>query len=366
MSGFGFSGSYDPADVTFLLTPITGAMAEALYVAPQAKETLIQQGRRHYSEMISREGAPGAEYLAIFDAALRRHGSRMGCEVAALARDIATRVEGAITLCSLVRAGVPLGVLLRRALVSMGRDCAHYGVSIIRDRGIDQVALDHILARHPASGIVFVDGWTGKGAIADELAQALTDWPEVQPRMAVLADPAGRAWLSASQDDWLIPSGILGSTVSGLISRSILNDAVVPRGGYHAAIHLKELAFCDVSRRFVDAIGAQARIASAASAPGRAPDPNMAHVASGVIDAVADLYGITNRNRIKPGIAEATRAVLRRAPERILVAGNADDPDLAGLRHLARKAGVVVEVPTLSLFPYRAITIIADREKRAI
>ncbi|MER8575636.1 cysteine protease StiP domain-containing protein [Mesorhizobium sp. M1409] len=40
----------------------------------------------------------------------------------------------------------------------------------------------------------------------------------------VLSDPCGRAWLAASAEDWLIPSGILGSTVFGLISRSILNE----------------------------------------------------------------------------------------------------------------------------------------------
>jgi hypothetical protein len=38
---------------------------------------------------------------------------------------------------------------------------------------------------------VFVDGWTGKGAITGELVRALKDrpgYPE-QPRLVVLADP---------------------------------------------------------------------------------------------------------------------------------------------------------------------------------
>ena len=46
-----FSGSYDPDDVTFLLKPVR---LEPTAVAE--KERLIQSGRRHYSEMISREG----------------------------------------------------------------------------------------------------------------------------------------------------------------------------------------------------------------------------------------------------------------------------------------------------------------------
>lgn len=76
------------------------------------------------------------------------------------------RYQGAsIALVSFVRAGLPLGVLLRRALVEMGRDARHYGISIIRDRGIDSVALEAIIKAHGAENIVFVDGWTGKGAI---------------------------------------------------------------------------------------------------------------------------------------------------------------------------------------------------------
>ncbi len=363
----GFSGSYAPGDVEFLLTPLTGNAAQALYVAPRDKEALIQQGRRHYSEMISPETAPGPAYMAIFEAALARHGTRMGGEVAGLAQAVARAVSGPITLCSLVRAGVPLGVLLHRALTAMGRDVVHYGISIIRDRGIDAVAMAHILAHRPAAGVLFVDGWTGKGAISDELESTLAG-SVVAPRMVVLADPAGRAWLSASHDDWLIPGGILGSTVSGLISRSILNDTVVPDGGFHAAIHLTALADHDVSRRFVDTITVP-MLAALAAPPDPRQDPEARARAASVIDAVAAHFGIANRNRIKPGLAEATRAVLRRAPERILVTAEPNgptahtdaDPDLAGLRHLAQEAGITLQPAHIDLRPYRAITIIADR-----
>lgn len=355
-----FSGSYDAADAIFLLTPIGPAAAAALYVEPSEKEQLIQEGRRHYSEMISPEGPPAPAYMAIFEAAFARHGKRMGREIAGLVLALAARVDGPVTLCSLVRAGVPLGVLLQRGLRAIGRDCAHFGVSIIRGRGIDLAALAHVLTRRPAEGVVFVDGWTGKGAIADTLELALAGWPELRPRLVVLADPAGRAWLAAGHEDWLIPSGILGCTVSGLISRSILNERVVPAGGFHAAIHLKELAQHDVSRRFVDAIGKQmlAVLAGGAVSLAEPPDSVRQH-ADVVIDAVAARYGITDRNRIKPGIAEATRAVLRRVPERILVARGCG-PDLDGLRYLARQASIAVDLLDATLVRYQAITVIAD------
>ena len=54
-----------------------------------------------------------------------------------------------------------------------GCPSAHYGISIVRDRGIDPVALSMIESRHGTNGIVFVDGWTGKGAIAAELKKAI-------------------------------------------------------------------------------------------------------------------------------------------------------------------------------------------------
>ena len=317
--------------------------------------------------MITPERAPSEDYRAIFERALGRHAARAGHDVARLARALDAQVAGPVTLCSLVRAGVPPGVALARALRELGRDVVHFGVSIVRDRGIDAAALAFVLARRPAAGVVFVDGWTGKGAITDELERSLASgWPTLAPRLVVLADPAGRAWLAASDEDWLIPSGILGGTVSGLVSRSILNPRLVGPGDFHASVRLDHLAAHDVSRRYVDTLSAVATRALATSVTDVDLEPLEPAAreatragARAVIDAVADEFGIVDRNRIKPGLAEATRAVLRRAPARILV-GAPDDDDLDGLRHLARRSDVPVERRGRTLAPYRAITLIAD------
>lgn len=357
--GAGFSGSYEAGDVTFLLEPVTVEAAASLAVEPARKERLIQSGRRHYSEMITPELAPLPAYRAIYDAALDRHASRMAREAATLVRGLDRAVAGPITLLSLVRAGVPLGVLLARGLRALGRDVRHYGVSIVRDRGLDMAAMAFVLARRPAEGVVFVDGWTGKGAIADELARA-TSGTAVAPRMVVLADPAGRAWLQAGFEDWLIPSGLLGGTVSGLVSRTILNPRVMRPGGFHATVRLDHLAAHDVSRAFVDRVGAAMLASLPCAAPpdhGSAVAERARSAAGAAIDGVASRFGVADRNRIKPGLAEATRAVLRRTPERILVAGGSD-ADLAGLRHLAERGGIAVEECGGRLGPYRAITLI--------
>ncbi len=128
----------------------------------------------------------------MFHRALDRGADRLAKEVTQLAIALVERFgDEPIVLASLVRAGVPLGVMLHQTLRDMGKTSWHYGISIIRDRGIDSTALDVIEERHGTSGIVFVDGWTGKGAITGELVRALKD------RRAILSS---RDWLS-----WRIP-----------------------------------------------------------------------------------------------------------------------------------------------------------------
>ncbi|MDV5534820.1 cysteine protease StiP domain-containing protein, partial [Leclercia adecarboxylata] len=202
-----FSGSYDASDVQFLLKPIDMEMTPV-----DQKEALIQSGKKHYSDMLSQEPAPTSWHLDLFSRALDRGAARLAREVTQLARELANRFsDEPIILASLVRAGVPLGVMLHQALRDMGKTSFHYGISIIRDRGIDTAALDIIESRHGTQGIVFVDGWTGKGAITGQLVRSLegrSGYPE-HPRLVVLADPCGCAWLAAGDDDWLIPFGIM-------------------------------------------------------------------------------------------------------------------------------------------------------------
>lgn len=352
--------SYNVGDVTFLLKPVRIA---ATPVAE--KEALIQSGRSHYSEMISEERRPDARHLEIFDAARAAGEGRIAQEIMSLAKLIMQRIgagelEASITLCSLVRAGVPFGVLLLRALRHLGIECAHFGISIIRDRGLDTNAISWILKNHPAGGVIFVDGWTGKGAISTELSRS---WNEITGRtsaeLAVLADPAGFATMSGSHEDWLIPSGILGANVSGLISRSILNADVIGPNDFHGAVPATHLADIDVSADFVDSIWAKASTLdfSAVSVPIEADRIQLCAAALKAVYAIAETFDVENLNRIKPGIAEATRAVLRRRP-RMVFMRDATDPDLAALLHLCRTDGVEICEDLTKTGPYRAITLI--------
>jgi len=68
-------------------------------------------------------------------------------------------------------------------------------------------------------------------------------------------------------------------------------------------------------------------------------------------------FNVSKLNNVKPSIAEATRAVLRRVPEKVLVKDK-NDPDVALLLSLCAKNGVQVE--EYDIAPYRAVTIIKN------
>jgi hypothetical protein len=361
-----FSGSYDPADVTFLLK-----LVDISDTPVAEKERLIQSGRRHYSEMITRERLPSAEYLRVFHEAVQREKARLARDVLALAALVAELRPGEVTLVSLARAGTPVGVLLVRALRRhFGRSATHYSVSIIRDRGIDEAALRHVLARHSAASVVFLDGWTGKGVIARELDGAVRRFnaahdTALDPGLFALADLSGTAAHAASSEDYLIPSAVLGATVSGLVSRSILNADVVGPGDFHGCLYYREFEAADLSRWFADEIGAE--VARRWDAHGLEATPvrtvaerdALRDRSTAFLGDVAARHGSRDVNLVKPGICEATRVLLRRVPD-LLLLREPDAVEVAHLQVLAREKGVPVAVePAL---PYRAAALIREVE----
>ena len=372
-----FSGSYLPPEVTLLLDI---ASADSVNdISPTQKEALIQSGQRHYSDMLTLEKPPSATHEALYNQALAAGKQRMANDVTSLAFSLHQLFHACVSasqplvLVSLVRAGLPIGVLLQKALsdasVSYALASQHYGVSIIRDRGLDPVALQYILQQHPHSPIVFVDGWTGKGAIYGELQRSLAQITDKQQQaqlfhqgegvipLVTLADPAGVAWLSASNDDWLMPASLLNSTVSGLISRTLYRE---PSDGMHQAVYYDKLQPWDRSGDFIQTIDALRQQTSLPTPLTGKLLPTFA--TQSVIDDLATRFAINNRNRIKPTIAEATRAILRRDPECVLVNEMADGQDTALLRHLCEEKNIQL-IADASIAPYQAVTIIKNRSQ---
>lgn len=359
-----FHGSYEPADVTFLLKPV---QLESTAIAE--KERLIQSGQRHYSEMITREQLPSAQYLRTFYQALELEKDRFARHLRLLAQQIAAARAGHIALVSLARAGTPIGVLLARILRHyLRRDVTHYSISIIRDRGIDEAALQYILDRHGATAIVFVDGWTGKGVIARELQQSITAFNErqgvnIDHGLYTVADLCGLAAVAASSDDYLIPSCVLGATISGLVSRSILNARVIGPGDFHGCLYYAEWTGQDLSRWFVQAMLTQLaqqvqQEPRLSLLPPTAEDfQARREMSRAFLTNNQEKFGVRNQNYLKPGIGEATRVLLRRVPD-VLLLRDEDRPEVQHLRLLAQEKHVPIQLdPTL---PYLATALIKE------
>ena len=358
-----FHGSYLPGDVTFLLDPIpvTGANVADL--------SLVSGGPIDYKTQITSESPFPPEYIDLFHGAVERNKLRLGVDVAQVALTLARRRKTEeIVIASLVRAGTPIGVLLHRALRELGVKNVHYSISATRKRGSDPSAIDHIVKHHDPASIVFVDGWTGKGYIAHELQAAITDYnatrgTNINSELVVLADLAGVSAVASSAEDYLIPAAMLRSTVCGLISASMLNPAgngVRP----DACLSYEFLAEHDLSRYFVASVMPSVSNAllqlrdQILPVWGDGERARVRAVSDRFVEDAMRAYGLTDRNKVKPGICEANRALLTRAVNMTLLVRDPehDAADLANLFYLAgRKACPVVTVKDM---PYRAAVIL--------
>jgi hypothetical protein len=360
-----FSGSYAIDDVHILLKPI-----EIKNTPIVEKEQLIQSGNYHYSEMITYESLPSDAYLMLFQQIFLQNRLRLASDLITLALKISQHKQGEITLISLARAGTPIGVLLKRILQQrFNRVCHHYSISIIRDKGIDTNALQYIIQHHSnLDSFTFIDGWTGKGVIAEELNKSILKFnhknqTEISPDLYVLNDIAGVAAVTASFDDYLVPSSLLNSTVSGLISRSILNQNYLKKDDFHGCIYYQAFLEADLSQWFVDkTMFAVDEIIDVTKKQvnfqsDRHSKQKVQQQSINFIKKIKFNYNINNVNLIKPGIGEATRVLLRRAPD-LLILKDITTNQTLHLVLLAKEKGV--KVIEDSMMPYQAVSIIKE------
>ena len=364
-------GSYAPEEVTWLLQDLSHVSLEG---ATEARERAIQSGEAHYAESLPVEYRPEESYRRLFREQLDEVAPRVASAVGTVAElAIAVRERDDFVLASLARAGTPIGILMQRwARQRHGLDWPHYAISIVRDRGVDLTAMRYLAARHDPRRVLFVDGWTGKGAITREFADAVTAVNAelglgdhgFDPGLAVLADPGECVSLYGTRDDFLIPSACLNSTVSGLVSRTVLNAELIGDHDFHGAKFYAELAAEDVSARYLDTVAGHfdtvATEVVARTVELLGTDRSPTWVGWEAAERVRAAYDLPSINLVKPGVGETTRVLLRRVPWRVVV-----NPERqADLRHvelLAAERGVpVVGEPGL---PYSCIGLIRPTEK---
>lgn len=355
--------SYAAEDVGWLLQDLSDVTLEA---PTEEREEAIQSGGAHYAESLPVEYQPSPQYQELFRAALGTSAARIAQAVGTVTETVLAERSPRPVLVSLARAGTPVGVLMRRwAQHRHGLDLPHYAVSIVRGRGIDANALRWLAAHHDAADIVFVDGWTGKGAITRELADAVREFEEsggpvgFNPEIAVLADPGSCVRTYGTREDFLIPSACLNSTVSGLISRTVLRADLVGPDDFHGAKFYRELADGDVSLDFLDAIADRFdEVADAVDAQAKellSADRAPTWEGWAAVERISEEYGIHDVNLVKPGVGETTRVLLRRVPWKILACAGAG-ADLDHVRLLAEQRGVPVE--EVGELPYTCVGLI--------
>ncbi|MFB7166989.1 phosphoribosyltransferase domain-containing protein [Streptomyces sp. NPDC056242] len=355
--------SYAPDEVGWLLQDLSDVELEA---PTEEREEAIQGGGAHYAESLPVEYQPSAEYQALFQSALEVSAARIAQAVGAVTETVLAERSPRPVLVSLARAGTPVGVLMRRwAQARRGLDLPHYAVSIVRGRGIDANALRWLAAHHDPADVVFVDGWTGKGAITRELAEALKEFPGFDPEIAVLADPGSCVRTYGTREDFLIPSACLNSTVSGLISRTVLRADLVGPNDFHGGKFYRELAEADVSTHFLDTIEARFdEVADAVDAQVKemlSADRAPTWEGWAAVERISEEYEIHDVNLVKPGVGETTRVLLRRVPWKILARTGAG-ADLDHVRLLAEQRGVPVE--EVAELPYTCVGLIHPKYTR--
>ena len=308
--------SYLKEDVILLLKDITGL------VKPQPTEET-------------------ETYMKVYHEALENYSKPVARAVRILSDKIIKNRGRNVVLVSLARAGIPIGILVKRYIkYKYELDIPHYSISIIRGRGIDDNAMKYLLDRYEPEQLLFIDGWIGKGAILNELKKDIAAYEGVSSDIAVVADPANVTELCGTHEDILIPSSCLNSTVSGLVSRTFLRSDIIGKDDFHGAVYYGELKDSDLSYAFINAIEKEFSLDYVIDEHEKVPE------GKGIdeVIAIGEHFGIDDINLIKPGIGEATRVLLRRVPWKILIDERyQNNPQLGHLIRLAEEKNVPVE-----------------------
>lgn len=330
--------SYNSNDVIVLLKDLSNVMSE---MSTEEREKAIQSGI-HYSEMLPQEKEPSVEYEALYKKALTDNASSIALNIATISEMIMSRIDedgDKPVLISLARAGIPVGILIKRYIKhKYNLDCPHYAISIIRDRGIDINAMKFVYGteviynKNSVKNFFFIDGWTGKGAIQSQLIEAVSElkksdnkWAGLSDDLFVLADPANITPYCGTHDDYLLPSACLNSTVSGLTSRTILNSYIdTEAGDFHGAVYFDKFESIDKSNEFVDAVSKEFKNITFIN---DSIEPLTGNSGMDVVNNICTHFEVQDYKKVKPGIGETTRVLLRRVPWKVLINNKVADDD---------------------------------------
>lgn len=347
--------SYRAEDVTILLKDISGVITPL----PTEEREKLNQGGVHYSEMLPLEYKPTDKYMEIYNEALETLSYKTANATAILGDKLYEKYGDKLVIVSLARAGTPVGILLKRYIkFRYELDIPHYSISIIRGKGIDKNAMNYIVNLHGSYGLQFVDGWIGKGAINEVLREACEElknedskFSQLDSTLAVLSDPAFITDLTGTHEDFLIPSACLNSTVSGLISRSFLRDDIIDPDDFHGAVYYGELSSEDKSNEFIDTVSGyfENLYYNHFHDTGFLISPDE-ETGLDEVKRIAKDFDINDISKIKPGVGETTRVLLRRIPYCVLVRDMADIKNFPHIKRLCEEKNIPIKEYPLHMY----------------
>lgn len=350
-------GSYSK-DCIFLLKDLTGLLKE---ISVEEKEELIKKGI-NYSNFISKENKVSEEVKSLFLNLLEEKAKEIAFYVGSLAENIYRKKGESLVIVSLARAGTPYGILIRKYLKKVySIDIKHYSISIIRGKGIDYNAINYILEKEKNANIQFVDGWTGKGSIINQLEESIKIYNEkynenIDSSLAVIADPAKLCNLYGTREDISLPNSVLNSTVSGLISRTILNESYIGKDDFHGAINIDYLKDEDFSEFYIEKIEKHLKKVEVKNS---LEEVDLTY-SKEIVKKIKKDYAVKSINSIKLSIGEATRVLLRRKA-RVVFVKSIKDKEVEQLILLAKEKNVKVEeLGDVINSQYKAIAIIEE------
>lgn len=334
--------SYDPKDVTMLVKDLTGLVTP---VTVAEKDEMVKNGAFERAIMI-KEYPMNQEYEDYILDHFDMYIPDTAVAVESVAEQIYNAKGNDLVLVSIVRAGIPIGILIKRYLEHKYHvEIPHYAISLVK--GLDDNAMKYILAHHKASGIQFIDGWTGKGTVTNELVDSAKNYEGVDASLAVLSDVTGLAKYAGIRKDFAVPSAPMNACATGLVSITVFNNDLVGKDDFHGAMYLEDLESHDHSREFVDKVTDYMIGHNLTIVPETHPDVYLE-----CPEVAKDLN--VDMKKLNPGINEAARAILRRNLKELLVC-RADDWDVQVIVGLARMKGVNIrEYP---LKTYKAISV---------
>lgn len=355
----GMKSSYNEDDVILLLNDMTGKVSP---VSQEERKERVAKGE-HVRSIIIEEYGMSTQYEEIIKTNIEKYLDRMAMAVGKLSELLYQTKGKNMVLVDIARAGIPIGILVKRYLKQVhDADITHYGISLVD--GLDPKAMEYILSRHRAKHIQFIDGWTGKGTVANEIKKCVEEnYPWIDSGLAVLSDCTGVAKYAGTREDIYIPHSPLNASATGLVSITVKNEEFENPTGFHSAIYLDSLEQSDISREFIEMVTERfTRGVIEESSYYNRTMYQLAHGSAYETKRIAEATG-RDAKALNPGINEAARAVLRRKLEKLLVSKHhRGDDNLEVLIKLAELKGVPVE--EMDMHGYKAVSVASDNYVR--